>query len=168
LFSLAVGLVLAGGLWLALTSFTAPGLKMAQPFSLPRLGSGPRVRVPLAGEGAHDPVVVTFFASWCGPCHVELPTLAKVARQTQAAGDKVRFIGVDDNDAPSSGLAFARKSGVDFPVGRDSLSLVAPTFDIPGNPATVFIDGNGTIAKTVLGPIKVGTLEADIAEIDRT
>jgi thiol-disulfide isomerase/thioredoxin len=166
--SLAIGLLLAGGLWLVLTSFTAAPQQKAHPFSLPRLGAGPRVRVPLVGEGAHDPVVVTFFASWCGPCHTELPTVAKVARQAQAAGDKVRFIGVDDNDAAASGLAFARKSGVEFPVGRDSFSQVAPTFEVPGNPATVFIDGHGNVTKTVLGSIKQSTLLAEIAKIDRT
>jgi thiol-disulfide isomerase/thioredoxin len=168
LLSLAVGLLLAGGLWLGLTSFTGAPPRKVQPFSLPRLGGGPRVVVPLTGEGAHDPVVVTFFASWCGPCHTELPTVARVARQARADGETVRFIGVDDNDAPSSGLAFARKSGVEFPVGRDALSQVAPTFEIPGNPATVFIDGNGTITKTVLGSVTTASLKAGIAGIENT
>ncbi|HVC72018.1 MAG TPA: TlpA disulfide reductase family protein [Acidimicrobiales bacterium] len=168
LFSLAVGLLLAGLLWLALVSFSPAPLKTAQAFSLPRLGGGPRLTVTFTGIGAHPPAVVTFFASWCGPCHTELPILATVARKTEAAGKKIRFVGVDDNDAPASGLAFARKSGVAFPVGRDALSRVAPTFDIPGNPATVFVDGQGKIVKTVLGPIKAATLEAEIARIERT
>ncbi|HXQ58503.1 MAG TPA: TlpA disulfide reductase family protein [Acidimicrobiales bacterium] len=168
LLSLAVGVVIAAGLWLALTSFTGAPPTTVHPFSLPRLGGGPPVRVPLTGVGAHDPVVVTFFASWCGPCHKDLPTIAQVARQARASGDKVRFVGVDDNDAPASGLAFSKSSGVDFPVGRDALSLVAPTFDIPGNPATVFIDGNGRIADTVIGPVTASALEAEIAQIDQT
>ncbi len=167
LVSLALGLVLAGGLWAALTSFSASGPTRAPAFSLPRLGPGPRVTVPIVGEGAHDPVVLTFFASWCGPCHTELPTVARVARRTEAAGDKVRFIGIDDNDASASGLAFARASGVSFPVGRDWLSVTAPRYEIPGNPATVFIDAGGDVVRTVLGPIKPATLEAEIATIDR-
>jgi cytochrome c biogenesis protein CcmG/thiol:disulfide interchange protein DsbE len=168
LVSLAVGLVLAGGLWLALTSFTATAPRTAPPFSLPRLGGGPPVRVSLVGEGAHVPVVVTFFASWCGPCHKDLPTIAQVARQARAAGEKVRFVGVDDNDAPASGLAFSRSSGVDFPVGRDALSLVAPTLDVASNPSTVFIDSHGGIAETVRGPISAAALKAGIARIENT
>ncbi|HXQ76187.1 MAG TPA: TlpA disulfide reductase family protein [Acidimicrobiales bacterium] len=168
LLSFAVGVVLAVGLWVGLTSFTAPGPARARPFSLPRLGVGPPVSVPIVGEGAHDPVVLTFFASWCGPCHSELPSLALVARRDEAAGDRVRFIGVDDNDAPASGLAFARASGVDFPVGRDSLSLVAPTYGLQGNPATVFIDADGDVAQTVRGPIRPAALQAEIARIDGT
>jgi len=168
LLSFAVGVVLAVGLWVGLTSFTAPGPARARPFSLPRLGVGPPVSVPIVGEGAHDPVVVTFFASWCGPCHTELPTVARVARQARAAGDKVRFIGIDDNDAAASGLAFARASGVDFPVGRDWLVLVAPRFDVQGNPSTVFIAGDGDVVKTVRGPMTAEALDAEIARIDRT
>src|ERR1700689_4218354 len=109
LLSLGVGIVLADGLWVALTAVGAPVLTKAPPFSLPRLGNGPRVALPLAGEGAHDPVVLTFFGSWCGQCQNEVPAIAKVARQAQAAGDRVKFIGIDDNDATSSGLAFVKK-----------------------------------------------------------
>jgi len=168
LLSLGIGIVLAAGLWIALTAFAAPAATRAHPFSLPRLGGGPRVTLPIVGEGAHEAVVVTFFASWCGPCHSELPAFARVARMAQAARDKVQFIGVDDNDAPSSGLAFARKSGVDFPVGRDADSLTAPAFGLYGNPSTVFIDAAGQVTKTVRGPIKAATLESEIARIDGT
>lgn len=168
LLSLAVGIFLAAVLWVALTAFSAPGATKAHSFSLPRLGSGPRVTVPVTGAGAHEAVVVTFFASWCGPCHSELPAFARVAREAKASGDKVQFIGVDDNDGRSAGLAFARKSGVTFPVGRDSLSLTAPDYGIPGNPATVFIDAAGNVVKTVRGPVTTSTLEAEIAKIDQT
>jgi thiol-disulfide isomerase/thioredoxin len=166
LLSLGIGIVLAAGLWIALSAFGAPAVTTARPFSLPRLGGGPRVTLPIAGEGAHEAVVVTFFASWCGPCHSELPAIAKVAKMAKAADDKVRFIGIDDNDAPASGLAFARKSGVDFPVGRDALSLTAPTYGLYGNPSTVFINAAGQVTKTVRGPIKAATLESEIARID--
>lgn len=164
--SLVVGVVLAVGLWVGLTSFTAPGPTKAHPFSLPRLGGGPRVSVPVVGEGAHEAVVFTFFGSWCGQCQSELPAIAKVAREAQASGDRVRFIGIDDNDTTTAGLAFARKSGVDFPVGRDYFSLVAPTYGIPGNPATVFIDAAGNVARTVRGPVTPVTLETEIARLD--
>ncbi len=166
LLSLGVGIVLAAGLWVGLTSFSAPAATKAHSFSLPRLGGGPRVTVPIVGEGAHQAVVVTFFASWCGPCHRELPAFARVAREATVSGDKVQFIGVDDDDAPASGLAFARKSGVRFPVGRDADSLTAPDYGFVGNPSTVFIDAAGNVVKTVRGTVTTSTLEAEIAKID--
>jgi thiol-disulfide isomerase/thioredoxin len=168
LVSLGIGIVIAGGLWIALTSFTASGPATAPPFSLPRLGGGPRVTMPLAGVAANDPVVLTFFASWCGQCQNEVPAIAKVARESEEAGDKVKFIGIDGDDASSSGLAFVRKSDVGFPVGRDQLVVVAPTFDVQWVPSTVFIDADGDIARTVRGPVSTRTLDTEIAKIDRT
>jgi thiol-disulfide isomerase/thioredoxin len=168
LLSLALGLFLAAGLWIALTAVSAPGLTKAPSFSLPRLGQGPRVTVPITGEGAHEAVVLTFFGSWCGQCQNEVPAIAKVAKEAVAAGDKVKFIGIDDNDRTAAGLAFARKSGVGFPVGRDWLSLTAPKFGIPGNPATVFINAGGDVVRKVLGPIKPAVLEAEIVKLDGT
>ena len=64
---------------------------------------------PLSGSEAHHPVVLSFFASWCSPCRRELPTIARVARQARPLGQPaVVFVGIDGNDAPASGLAFAR------------------------------------------------------------
>jgi thiol-disulfide isomerase/thioredoxin len=167
LLSLVLGLALAAGLWVALTAFNAPGPTRAPHFSLPRLGPGPRVAVPVVGAGAHQAVVLTFFASWCADCHSELPAVARVAREADARGDRVQFIGVDDNDRQAAGLAFAHQSGVGFPVGRDWFSTTAPRYGIPGNPATVFINAAGDVVRTVLGPIAPATLEAEIARIDR-
>ena len=168
LVALVTGVALAAGLWFALTAVTAPPPRTAAPFSLSRLGGGPRVTMPIVGEGAHHPVVLTFFGSWCGPCRAELPTVARVARQAAAAGEKVRFIGIDDNDTASAGLAFVRAAGVGFPVGRDYDVEVAPTYDVAWTPSTVFVDADGVIAETVRGPVSAATLRTGIARIDAT
>jgi len=165
LVSVAIGIVLAVGLWVGLTVTAAPGPTTAPTFSLPRLGGGAPVAYPLTGKVVHRPVVVTFFASWCGPCHAELPMIAAVARQEQASGAKVIFLGIDGNDDPASGLAFARKSGVGFVVGADADSELAPRFTLVGYPGTVFIDGSGKIIKTVHGPVSRTTLETYLGRL---
>jgi thiol-disulfide isomerase/thioredoxin len=159
LLSLTVGLALAAILWFALTAVSTAGPTKAPPFSLPRLGGGPPVGLPLTGAARHVPVVLTFFASWCGPCHDELPTVAQVAARAGAGGERVRFVGVDGNDDPSSGLAFARSSGVMFPVATDRFSQVAPQYSLPGYPGTAFIDAAGNVAGTVRGPVSRRALE---------
>ena len=113
-------------------------------------------------------MVLTFFASWCTPCRAELPMVAKVADQERAAGGKVVFVGVDGNDATSSGLAFARTSGVTFAVGANADSALAPKFTLYGYPGTVFIDGSGAIVKTVHGAVSHATLEAYLARLSHT
>ncbi len=166
--SIAVGVVLAAGLWIALTSADGAGAPNAPSFSLPRLGGGPAVSFPLRGTEAHRPVVLTFFASWCSPCRAELPMVARVARQEQAAGDGVVFIGIDGNDDPTSGLAFARSSGVSFPMAADADSALAPRFTLEGYPGTVFIDASGNVVGTVHGPVSRATLQSVVGRLSHT
>jgi cytochrome c biogenesis protein CcmG/thiol:disulfide interchange protein DsbE len=168
LVSIVIGIVAAAGLVAGLTVGDGGGPQRAPAFSLPRLGGGTPVSYPLSGSEAHRPVVLTFFASWCGPCHAELPVVARVARQEQAAGDDVVFLGVDGNDDPASGLAFARQSGVHFAVGANADSALAPRFTLVGYPGTVFIDASGTIVKTVHGPVSRATLESFVTHPSQT
>jgi thiol-disulfide isomerase/thioredoxin len=168
LLSIAVGVLVIAGLGIGLTVGTGGSSQQAPSFSLPRLGGGSPVSYPLSGTQAHKPVVLTFFASWCPPCRAELPMVARVARQEQAAGDGVVFAGVDGNDNPASGLSFARSSGVSFAVGADADSALAPKFTLVGYPGTVFIDAAGTIVDTVHGPVSHATLETYLARLSHT
>jgi cytochrome c biogenesis protein CcmG/thiol:disulfide interchange protein DsbE len=164
-----VGVLLAGGLAGGLLGTGGQSGTFAAPFfSLPRLGGGPVVRVPVVRDGSTAPVVVTFFASWCGPCYSELPLIAQVADQLDRAGSPVVFIGVDGNDLDASGLAFARRAGVTFAVGVDHPSAVAPRYGIQGYPATVFIDRHGTVAHVVRGPVNVSALRTWAARLARS
>lgn len=164
----AVGIAAAVGLWIALTATSAAPLPRAPSFSLPRLGGGSPVGLPLAGTAAHHPVVITFFASWCGPCHRDLPVIAAFARQQAASHSTVQFLGVDGDDGAASGLAFARQSGVTFPVGADTQTTVAPRFTLTGYPDTVFVDGAGRIVDIVRGPVSRATLEREAATLARS
>jgi thiol-disulfide isomerase/thioredoxin len=166
--SIAIGVVVAVALGVGLTVGTGGGPQNAPAFSLPRLGGGQPVSYPLTGAEAHRPVVLTFFTSWCPPCRAELPMVARVARQEQAAGDGVVFLGVDGNDNPASGLSFARQSGVSFVVGTNADSALAPRFTLVGYPGTVFIDATGKIVDTVHGPVSHTTLETYLTRLSHT
>jgi len=161
-----VGVLLAGGLAAGLlTTGGQPGTFAAPFFTLPRLGGGPAVRLPAVRGGSNVPVVLTFFASWCGPCYSELPRVAQVEQQLAAAGSPVVFVGVDGNDLDSSGLSFSRRAGVTFAVGADHASVVAPRFGIQGYPATVFIDRHDTVVHVVRGPVGDSELRTWAARI---
>ena len=76
-------------------------------FDLPAIEGGGRVRL---ADFKGQPVVVNFFASWCGPCQQELPDLAVAARKL--AG-KVAFVAVNSKElSASAGLALARNKGL--------------------------------------------------------
>ena len=138
---------------MGLLAGSGSGQPRAPGFSFPRLGGGTPVAYPLSGGEAGHPVVLSFFASWCSPCRTELPTIAKVADAAQGPARKVVFVGIDGNDDPASGLTFARQSGVQFAVGADHDSALAPRFGLIGYPDTVFISASGGVEGVVRGPV---------------
>ena len=76
-------------------------------FDLPTIDGTGRVRL---ADFKGRPLVVNFFASWCGPCQKELPDIAAAARQL--AG-RVAFVAVNSKEiSASAGIALARSKGL--------------------------------------------------------
>ncbi len=98
-------------------------------------------------------VVLNFWGSWCVPCRKEAPALAAAAAAYKSAG--VEFLGVDEQDAPASALAFERSFKVGYPSVNDSGGQVVLGFSqavpISAIPATLVIDPGGRIAGAILG-----------------
>ncbi len=122
--------------------------------SLPPLLPGhPRVSLPRAG---HRPVVLNFFASWCGPCKQELPLLARAARHEHG---RIAFVGVDVNDNAAHARQLVRTSGVRYPVGQDPQGRAATRYGLLGLPTTVFIGADGRVARAVSGQLTPAALD---------
>ncbi|HEY4805534.1 MAG TPA: TlpA disulfide reductase family protein [Paraburkholderia sp.] len=101
------------------------------------------------------PIVVNFWASWCGPCVEEMPALSALQREYAKKG--IQFVGVGVDSATNI-KTFLKKVPVDYPIyiagfgGAD----VARAFgnNAGGLPYTVVIDANGAVRATKLGQIK--------------
>ncbi|MHB1087217.1 MAG: TlpA family protein disulfide reductase [Acidimicrobiales bacterium] len=125
--------------------------------------SGGTVSAPY--QSGH-PTVLFFFASWCGPCHVELPRVAKYL--SSHPQDSVKIIGLDEVDNPKSGLAFAQKSGVTFPLASDPNGNVeASIFKFAYLPYTVFVDAKGVVRTVDYAPISIANLNKGLASISK-
>jgi thiol-disulfide isomerase/thioredoxin len=86
------------------------------------------------------PVVVNVWASWCGPCIREAPSLAQVAR---AFRGRVQFLGVNIQDQRPAATAFIRKYGWSFPSVLDPSGAIRDGLGFVGIPVTQVLDASG-------------------------
>lgn len=137
----------------------APAQPSAPAFTLPVLGH-PGEHVSLAGF-AGRPVILNFFASWCGPCQKETPLLARFYR---AAHGSVTLIGVDANDKTPAAVKFTRAAGVSYPIAFDPYPMhTTLSYGISGLPQTFFLDARHHIVKRVFGAVTMQGLRTGVA-----
>jgi len=108
------------------------------------------------------PALVDFFASWCGPCAEEAPTLRKLSA---ALGGKATVVAVDWDDAGSAARAFVRKHDWTFPVLADPSGSVGESYGVDiGLPTSFVLDPEGRIVTTFRGPQSEATLRRALLE----
>lgn len=88
-------------------------------------------------------VLVNFWASWCGPCRVEMPHLNKIYDKYRASGFTLLAVNIDDD--AQVGAATAARWGLKFPVLMDADKKVSRLYDLGSMPATVLIDRDGKV-----------------------
>ncbi len=101
---------------------------------------GPNLRL---GEQRGRVVMVNFWATWCGPCRIELPHLDKLHAKYRSSG--FLLLGVNIDDDPNAAKALAAKMGLKFPVLLDADKRVVAAYDLNAMPATVLIDRDGKV-----------------------
>jgi cytochrome c biogenesis protein CcmG, thiol:disulfide interchange protein DsbE len=129
------------------TSADAPVRSGGLPaITLPCLGGGRDV--DLAGLTG-SPTILNFWAQSCGPCRTESPLLESFQ---QAAGDRVRVIGVDWQDSqPGMAIAFAKALGITYPQLADPEAATRAPLQIGGLPTTLLVDAKGTVVRAQAG-----------------
>ncbi len=125
----------------------------APDFTLPPLeGGGPVSLAAFRGQ----PVLISFFASWCPDCRKELASVAAVAK---ADTGKIAVVGVDSNESSDTTaqrlLAAAHAS---FPVGLDPDAKVATRYKIVALPVSYFLNTKGKVVGSTLGAQTVSSL----------
>ena len=108
------------------------------------------------------PVVVNLWASWCGPCAKEAPTLAAAARRF---GKQVQFLGVALKDQRGAASAFLKRYDLPYPTVMDESGDIHNHLGFVGLPDTVFYAADGSIARTWSGPLTPDTLDASIGRL---
>jgi len=105
-------------------------------------------------------VVVNVWASWCGPCRFEFPTLQRMAARY---GDRVAFLGVDSQDADDAAETFLSEAPLPYPSYSDPDAEIQDGFAARGLPTTAFYDRAGNLCFVKQGPYtEHSELAADI------
>ena len=97
------------------------------------------------------PVVLNFFASWCGPCTREMPALQAMSERYKG---RVAFVGVTFSDRREAAKGVLDRAGVTYPAGFDpSMSDVAYDYAVRVMPTTFFIGPEGNLIERKDGEI---------------
>ena len=105
-------------------------------------------------------VIVTFWASWCGPCRQEIPVL--IALQARYK-DRLQVIGVSvDDDPPEKILQFAKRSGITYPVVMLTPALNKAYGGVVALPTSFVIDTQGRVVQRHTGAYPYGTFDREI------
>lgn len=110
------------------------------------------------------PVVLNFWATWCGPCRAEMPALQAAHERY---GDDLLIVGVDEGEAEETVAAFLEEFGITFPILMDAEMAVGREYRILGMPTTFFIDSQGIIRRVHAGQLNSAILAEGIVEIAR-
>ena len=134
--------------------------RAAPAFALREAGTGRTVDV---SQFRGKPVVINFWATWCGPCWEEHPVLVAGAR----TNPDVQFLGVVFQDTEEKILGFLEQRGASYPTVVDDRGKTAIAYGVAGVPETFFLDAKGVIVAKYSGPLNSGDLEQELRKVVR-
>jgi len=130
--------------------------KPAPTFALRQVGTSNTVDI---SQFRGKPLIVNFWATWCGPCWEEHPVLVANARILQP---NVQFLGVVFQDKEDKILGFLEQRGSSYPTVVDEAGKTAIAYGVGGVPETFFIDANGVIKAKYAGPMSPDILNENL------
>ena len=157
--SISLAVALATALAVPAPALAAPHAgDVAPPFTLPRAAGGDVTSASLKGK----PTYLNFFASWCGPCNSEAPSVAALYGKYRTRG--LAVVGINELEDKSKALEFAHKYKWPFAVAIDD-GGTGRSYGALALPVHIFIDKAGKISTYRLGEMDPTEIEDAIKKI---
>ena len=128
------------------------------PATLEGFGGGEEVNL---ADFRGTPMIVNFWATWCAPCVKEMPEFQAAATEF---GDKVQFLGINVEDAPSNAEPYVQRLGIEYPLAIDPRREFYRELGNIGMPTTLLVDAEGIVRYRHTGPLD----RAQLKELLRT
>ena len=118
---------------------TKPAMTKAPDFSLRDPSGGP---VSLSGYRGNL-VLLNFWATWCGPCRDEMPSMENMSRNF--GGQGFTILAVNQKESTAQVVSYMRKNGLNLTTPLDSDGRVSAAYRVYGIPVSYLIDANGNV-----------------------
>ncbi|WP_420641431.1 TlpA family protein disulfide reductase [Candidatus Leptofilum sp.] len=109
--------------------------------------------------GAGQPVVLNFWASWCAPCRVEMPSLQQASVRYNGS---VAFLGINQGEDWPTITEFGNEYNVSYPLLIDPENRVTRLYEVNSLPTTIFIDQNGVVREVIIGILSEAVLQSRV------
>jgi cytochrome c biogenesis protein CcmG/thiol:disulfide interchange protein DsbE len=131
--------------------------------TLPRLGEPGKASV---SDYRGKVVLVNFWASWCGPCTKELPTLEAAQKRMERGGGTVLGINIRDNTEDA--MRFVRRFDLTFPSLRDGSGDETDKWGVTGYPESYLLDRDGRVVAHSIGPVDDAWIDEHVTPLLRS
>ena len=111
-----------------------------------------------------QPVILNFWASWCGPCRVEMPFFERtqIKYNGQAA-----VIGVNQGESAETVQEFGIRQNISYPLLVDDDNAVNLSYSVVSLPTTIFINADGVVEEVIVGIVNQAVLEDRVERMMR-
>jgi thiol-disulfide isomerase/thioredoxin len=133
---------------------------MAPDFSVEAIGG---LRHYQLADFAGRLLLLNFWATWCGPCRVEMPWLSRTYSRYRSQGLTILGVNTDDDSDMPAVERFAREMGVTYPIARNNDATVSAYGGLRFLPESFLIGQHGEILQHIFGmPASTHDVEAEI------
>jgi peroxiredoxin len=106
-------------------------------------------------------VLLNFWATWCGPCKIEVPWFVDLQKQYGPQGLQIVGVSMDDG-SPDEVLKFATEMGINYPVVMGNDKVADAYGGVQALPTTFYIGRDGKFVSRVYGLVSHGEVESNI------